>query len=408
MSRRAGPPYPVLVPLGRVFRGVVCVAVLAAAGACSPATDQPGEGGTTITAPTATESPGSPGGSATTATPDGSPSSPSGTRSSRKSLDPQVSGVVAADLSVPWGIAFLPDGSALVAERDTALVKRVSARGRVSTVGEVPGVVPSSEGGLLGLAVSPTYDEDRLVYAYLSTAEDNRVVRMEYDGRDLGRPQVVLTGIPVGQIHNGGRLLFGPDGMLYVSTGEAGDEELAQDPGSLGGKILRLQPDGSVPADNPDPGSPVWTSGHRNVQGVAFDAAERLWATEFGSDVWDELNRIEPGENYGWPLAEGDADVEDFVDPRVQWRPENASPSGLAFAAGHLWAASLRGERLWLMRVLPDGSVGTPRPLLIGDYGRLRTVVAAPDGSLWVSTSNRDGRGDPAPNDDRILRLTLR
>jgi glucose/arabinose dehydrogenase len=321
--------------------------------------------------------------------------------------EPRVAGVVARDLDVPWGIDFLPDGSALVTERDRATIRRISPSGRVTRVGSVSGVEPTSEGGLLGLAVSPAYARDDRIFVYFTSGSDNRVVTMTYDGRRLGSQRPILTGIPGGEIHDGGRIAFGPDGKLYVSTGEAGNPGFSQDRGSLGGKILRINPDGSVPEDNPAPESPVWTSGHRNVQGLAWDTAGRLWATEFGSDVWDELNRIERGGNYGWPAAEGDANLDGFTDPFVQWRPDNASPSGLAFAQGSLWAASLNGERLWRVPVRAGGGVRAPRAFFVGDYGRLRTVVAAPDGSLWLTTSNQDGRGLPAPADDRILRIAL-
>jgi glucose/arabinose dehydrogenase len=217
----------------------------------------------------------------------------------------------------------------------------------------------------------------------------------------------VLTGIPNGFIHDGGRLLFADDGTLFVSTGEIGDEELAQDRDSLAGKILHITPDGDPAPDNPREGSPVWTMGHRNVQGLAFDDRGRLWASEFGQDTWDELNLIDRARNYGWPRVEGRGGGEDFRDPFVQWRTSEASPSGLAFHEGSLWMASLRGARLWQVPVTAQGT-GTPRDWFVGDYGRLRTVVVAPNGNLWVTTSNRDGRGDPAPEDDRILEVALR
>ena len=390
---------------GRPARGLAALLVLAAVSGCTGgegnAPRPQGPDNTAITAPTTT--PTSPPATSPTAE-----EPTDGTARPEGPVTPRVAGVVARDLEVPWGIGFLPDGSALVTERDNGRIVRVAPSGRVTPVGSVSGVSPTSEGGLLGLAVSPSYERDRRIYVYLTTDRDNRVVTMTYDGTRLGPQRPLLTGIPFGDIHDGGRLAFGPDGKLYVSTGETGDADLAQDRDSLGGKILRLDPDGSVPQDNPSPRSPVWTFGHRNVQGLAFDARDRLWATEFGSDVWDELNRIEKGLNYGWPAAEGDSDQRGFTDPLVQWRPDNASPSGLAYAARSLWAASLNGERLWQIPVRPDGGVRTPRPHFVGDYGRLRTVVAAPDGSLWVSTSNHDGRGVPAPADDRILRLTLR
>jgi glucose/arabinose dehydrogenase len=319
---------------------------------------------------------------------------------------PRVVRTVAAGLAAPWGLTFLPDGSALVGERDTTRVLAVQD-GRVRVVGRVEAARPQGEAGLLGLAASPSYASDRQVYAYVSTAEDNRVVRMRYDGRRLGAPRPVLTGIPNGFIHDGGRLLFAPDGNLFVSTGETGEQQLAQDRDSLAGKILRITPDGKPAPDDPVPGSPVWTLGHRNVQGLAFDDDGRLWASEFGANTWDELNLIEKGRNYGWPLVEGRGDLKEYRNPFVQWRTADASPSGLAYLDGSLWLASLRGQRLWQVPVTRAGT-GEPRDWFVGDYGRLRTVVATPEGTLWVTTSNRDGRGEPAPQDDRILELALR
>ncbi|MCQ4121182.1 PQQ-dependent sugar dehydrogenase [Rhodococcus tibetensis] len=311
--------------------------------------------------------------------------------------------VVADELDVPWGIALLPDGGAVIAERDSGTIRRLQPNGDVSEVGEVPDVAARGESGLLGLAVSPTYTSDQTIFAYLTTGEDNRVVAVRYDGHSLGEPVPILTGIPAGSIHDGGRIAFGPDGKLYVTTGEAGDRPLAQDLTSLGGKILRINPDGTIPPDNPMSGSPVWSSGHRNVQGITWDDAGRLWATEFGANTWDEVNLIRPGANYGWPEVEGQAGEADFVDPVVQWPTDEASPSGVAFLDGSLWVAALRGERLWRIPVGGDGSLGEPQSLFAGEYGRLRTVVATPDGALWFSTSNRDGRGSPADSDDRIF-----
>ena len=380
--------------------------VLLALTACGPDGDPEGLG---------TQSP-SPQPSTQTGEPNPSPSEPDdeergedGDGDESGPVRPRVAGPVATGLEVPWGIDFLPDGTALVTERDTARVLAVPAGGGdPRQVGRLDATRPQGEAGLLGIAVSPTFEEDSLVYAYLSTDDDNRVVRMEYDGRSLGAPEVVLDGIPNGFIHDGGRLLFDEEGMLLVSTGEIGEPDLAQARESLGGKILRITPDGDPAPDNPVDGSPVWTMGHRNVQGLAFDDQDRLWASEFGSNTWDELNRIEKGRNYGWPVVEGRGDLEEYRNPFAQWRTDEASPSGLAYAEGSLWMASLRGQRLWQVPVKEDGSVGRPRDHFVGNLGRLRTVVVAPDGSLWLSTSNRDGRGDPAPPDDRILRVTLR
>jgi glucose/arabinose dehydrogenase len=310
--------------------------------------------------------------------------------------------VLARNLAVPWGIAFLPDGDALVTERDSARLLRATPHGQVSTVGTVPGVEPSGEGGLLGVAVSPSFGQDRLVYLYFSTATDNRIVRFRYSGNGIGPLGTVVTGIPRASIHNGGRLAFGPDGMLWASTGEHAEPGISQDKDSLGGKILRMTPDGK-----PAPGNPfrtlVWTYGHRNVQGMAWDDAGRMYATELGQNRFDEINRIQKGHNYGWPLVEGAGGGGTYTDPELTWPTDQASPSGAAIAAGSLWVAALRGERLWQIPLGRTGALGTPVAHFTGEYGRLRAVARAPDGSLWFTTSNRDGRGNPEPDDDKIL-----
>jgi glucose/arabinose dehydrogenase len=315
--------------------------------------------------------------------------------------------VLARNLAVPWAIAFLPDGDALVTERDSARLLRVTPHGKVSTVGTIPGVDPYGEGGLLGVAVSPSFRRDRLVYVYFSTATDNRIARFRYSNGLIGPLDAVVTGIPRAAIHNGGRLAFGPDGMLWAATGEHGEPSLAQDRDSLGGKILRMTPDGSPAPGNPF-GTLVWTYGHRNVEGMAWDGAGRMYATEFGQDRFDEINRIEKGRNYGWPATEGAADGGRYTDPELTWPPDQASPSGAAIAGGSLWVAALRGERLWQIPLGRTGAAGAPVAHFTGDYGRLREVVRAPDGSLWCTTSNRDGRGNPRPGDDKILVIPVR
>ncbi len=329
---------------------------------------------------------------------------------------PDVVATIATGLATPWGIDFLPDGSAIVTERDSARVLHVTApelsggttkeQGEVVELGRVPQADPRGEAGLLGVAVSPGFASDGLLYFYVSTAEDNRVVRARLDGTSLGTPEPVLTGIPAGLRHDGGRMVFGPDGYLYVATGETGDDQLARNRRSLAGKILRMTTEGEPAPDNPF-GTLVWSWGHRNVQGLAFDPDGSLWASELGDQKADELNRILPGQDYGWPLAEGFGGPKRFTAPQLTWKTSEASPSGLAYAGGYLWTAALRGERLWRVKVA-GGQVSDPTAYFSGEdgsegYGRLRTVVAAPDGRLWLTTSNKDGRGEPDAQDDRIL-----
>src|SRR5918999_5454644 len=315
---------------------------------------------------------------------------------------------VATGLSVPWAIAFLPGGDALVTERDSARLLRVTPFGKVTTVGRVPGVEAIGEGGLLGVAVSPSFLRDRLVYVYFTSDSDNRIASFFYpSGGGVERLRNIVTGIPHGGNHNGGRLAFGPDGLLYASTGERGEPGLAQDRESLGGKILRLRPDGSPAPGNPF-GTRVFTYGHRNVQGMAWDGAGRMFASEFGQNRFDEVNRIITGRNYGWPDVEGfGGEPERFTEPLLTWTTDEASPSGLAFAGGSLWVAGLRGERLWQGAPGRPGGPRKPIAPFARDYGPLRAVTAAPDGSLWISTSNQDGRGSPRSDDDKILVVPL-
>lgn len=311
---------------------------------------------------------------------------------------------IATNLNVPWGIAFLPDGDALVAERGGRVVRIAEGTNRKRTVMRIPGVRAEGEGGLLGLAVSPDYAKDKRVYAYTTTASDNRIVRFELGSRSSVTP--ILKGLRKGPIHDGGRIAFGPDGKLYAGVGDTGDESLAQDRSSQNGKILRMNADGSVPADNPFDGSRVYSLGHRNVQGLAWDRSGRLWAAEFGQNEFDEVNLVKPGANYGWPTVEGRGSTQGgrFTNPKVVWRTSEASPSGVAVVGSTLYVAALGGEGLWRVP-LRGASTGTPKKLFSGRYGRIRTAVRAPGGRLWISTSNRDGRGAPKGGDDRILSM---
>jgi glucose/arabinose dehydrogenase len=317
---------------------------------------------------------------------------------------------VATGLDVPWGLAFLPNGAAIVAERETGRVLRLSrGGGSITPLITLPGVNTggTAEGGLLGLAVSPDYATDGLLFAYFTTDSDNRIVSFTAAG---GAASVtpVLKGLRQGNIHNGGRIGFGPDGKLYAGVGETGERGLAQDLSSNNGKILRINKDGSVPSDNPFPGSPVWSYGHRNVQGLAWDSSGRLWSSEFGQDRFDEVNLIEKGKNYGWPNVEGfgDTDGGKYTNPKVTWPTDEASPSGSAIVGDTLYIGALHGRAV-LQVTLNGTTANKQNPLFAGRFGRIRTTAAAPDGSLWFTTSNRDGRGDPRDGDDHIFRLQL-
>ncbi|NUW34948.1 PQQ-dependent sugar dehydrogenase [Nonomuraea sp. SMC257] len=373
----------------RKLRKILLVAGLAVAvGACSATGGT--ASGEAATAPPPVDPP------STTADDPGKGSPP------RDIAQPGEPRTVARDLAVPWAMAFLPGGDALVTERDTARLLRVTPRGRVTEVATVEGVEPHGEGGLMGVAV-----KGEQVFLSFTAAEDNRIVRYPFAGGRLGAPRVIVRGIPKGGIHDGGRLAFGPDGYLYATTGETGDDQLAQRRDSLGGKILRMTTDGAPAPGNPF-GTLVYSLGHRNVQGLAWDPSGHLYASEFGQNAFDELNLIKPGANYGWPEVEGRGDDPRFTNPVLTWRTAEASPSGLAYAGGSLWMGALRGRRLWQIPLDASGQVGRPVARFTDVYGRLRGVVAAPDGTLWVSTSNRDGRGSPRDGDDRILSVPLR
>lgn len=306
---------------------------------------------------------------------------------------------VATGLDVPWSIAFLDD-TPLISARDSGQILELTG-GEPRVIGTVDGVEPGGESGLLGLATH----RDGL-YVYSTGADGNRIQRFAVDGRpgslSLGTADTIIDRLPSAAYHSGGRIAFGPDGMLYATVGDAGVSEDAQNLDTPAGSILRLTPDGDVPADNPFDGSPIYSYGHRNPQGIAWAADGTMFASEFGQDTWDELNVIEPSGNYGWPEVEGIAGDDRFVDPVQQWRPDEASPSGIEIADGTIHIANLRGE---VLRTVPVADPSSSEELLEGEYGRLRDVARTPDGELWVLTSNTDGRGSPADGDDRLLRL---
>lgn len=316
---------------------------------------------------------------------------------------------LATGLTAPWSVVPLPAGGALISQRDDGMVLELQAEGALREVGAVAGVVSGGESGLHGLALTERHGE-ALLYAYFGAQDDNRVVRMPLAGEPgsltLGDPEEILTGIPRATTHNGGRIAFGPDGNLYITTGDAQLRDAAQDPGALGGKILRVTGDGDPVAGNPW-GNEVYSIGHRNVQGLAWTRDGTLWASEFGQNTWDELNRIEAGGNYGWPLVEGEGGRAEFIDPVAVWATREASPSGIAARDATVFIAGLRGERLWMVDTGGGAAASDPVAALAGQQGRLRDAVIAPDGSLWILTNNTDGRGIPRPEDDLLLRVEL-
>lgn len=327
---------------------------------------------------------------------------PSATPTPTPTPTPVTPRTVATGLEAPWSMAMHGD-TVFVSERDSARILEVAADGATRVIATVEGVVHSDEGGLLGLAID---GDDLFVY---STARDgNRVQRYAITGSagsfGLGEPEPVIDGMPAGTHHNGGRIAFGPDGMLYIANGDTSDEPASQDPGSLAGKILRVAPDGSIPSDNPDPDSPVYSLGHRNVQGFAWAEDGTMFASEFGRNYRDELNIIEPGGNYGWPFVEGTGgEADGFIDPVQTWPTDAASPSGIAVVNDTIVIANLRGR---VLRAVPVADPSTSTDLTT-EYGRLRDVTVGPDGTLFVLTNNTDGRGSPGEGDDRIVSLAV-
>ncbi len=317
--------------------------------------------------------------------------------------------VVATDLDIPWEIAFLPNGEMLVTERPGRLLKIGQDR---QVISEIEGVQHVGEGGLLGLVLHPDFEENQWLYLYLTTESGsgliNRVERYRFNNDQLSERVVILDQIPGASYHDGGRLAFGPEGYLWITTGDAGQEDLAQDTNSLAGKILRLNDDGSVPADNPF-NNPVYSYGHRNPQGLAWDDQGRLWATEHGpsgaQSGFDELNLIEVGNNYGWPEIRGDETQAGMVSPVIQsGADETWAPAGAIYDRGSVFFVGLRGSSLYEAQLN-----GTEVTNLIAhfqqEYGRLRAVVIGPEGDYYLSTSNTDGRGQTRAGDDKIIRL---
>ncbi|HEV2784563.1 MAG TPA: PQQ-dependent sugar dehydrogenase [Actinophytocola sp.] len=323
--------------------------------------------------------------------------------------NPGTPAQVSTGWDIPWDVSWAPDGSfALVTERDTFRVFRINRNGSGKTqVGTVPNSqTTDGEGGLMGVAFSPTWNgsSDQEVFFMHTSSEGNRIARMSFNGTALSGYTAIVTGIAKSRFHNGGRIRFGPDGFLYATTGDAQQMNNAQNPNSLNGKILRVTKTGAAAPGNPF-GTRIYSLGHRNPQGLAWDDAGRLWSSELGASSRDELNLILPGRNYGWPECEGTCDVAGMTNPKRTWSVAEASPSGLAFANGALFMAALRGQRLWRI-VLNGENVSTVTSHFNGQFGRLRAVVKVPgENAIWFGTTNSDNNGNGSP--DRFLRSNL-
>jgi glucose/arabinose dehydrogenase len=327
---------------------------------------------------------------------------------------------VAENLEIPWSIAFAPDDRIFVTERKGNL--RVIENGQLSSEPVAVFSVSGGEGGLLGIVLDPTFDENHYLYLYYTYSEFltnyNKVVRFTEKNNRLFDELVLLDKIPGAGIHDGGRIKFGPDGKLYITTGDAANGSLAQDLNSLAGKILRINPDGTMPNDNPFEDSPVFSYGHRNPQGLDWNPfSGKLVAAEHGQNAHDEINVVESGKNYGWPIVVGSGNDPNYVDPILHTGTETWAPSGASFYnsdkipewKNKFFVATLRGTHLRVLDFdLQENKVISSEALFSKEFGRLRDVVVGPDGYLYLLTSNRDGRGSPAPNDDKILKISIK
>ena len=326
--------------------------------------------------------------------------------------------VIAENLYVPWAIDISDEGDLYFTERSGSI--RVIENGKLNPQPLITLRTPfinQGEGGLMGIALDPNFSQNNYLYVMHSYTEDNqiynRVIRLVKNDNMASIDRVLLDKIPGGQIHNGGRIKIGPDQNLYITTGDAGNSALSQDTTSTAGKILRIQLDGSIPEDNPIINSPIYSLGHRNPQGLAWNSKNVLYASDHGQSAHDEINIIKPGANYGWPLVQGDEEssVVATQKPLIHSGEETWAPSGIAFVTQGPWqdnllVANLRGQQLLDISLNGNGtSVKNIEFWLKNEYGRLREVIQSKDGSIYITTSNRDGRGNPDLTDDRIIRL---
>ncbi len=310
------------------------------------------------------------------------------------------------NMDILWALDFLPDGSLIFTQRGGKVFSFNPNKDTVPKIlAEFSDVISVGEGGLLGIAVHPRFTENNFIYFYHTYRKDdglfNRVIRMKKSGDDLIEKKTIVDAIPGAEVHNGGRIKFGPDGMLYITTGDAAFPAHAQDISSLAGKILRVKDDGTIPESNPFPNSAVYSYGHRNPQGLAWDSDGNLWATEHGASAGDEINRIVSGKNYGWPTIRGVEKTVGIESPIIESGSSTWAPSGTTIFNGSFFFAGLRGQALYEF----DLKARTLKTHFKGQFGRVRDVVLGPDNFLYILTSTRDGRGVPMKGDDQIIRI---
>ncbi len=327
------------------------------------------------------------------------------TPSQNATIKPERITEVANNLEVPWEIVFLLNNDILLTERTGSL--KLISNGQTNTIAKIPDVKPYGEGGLMGLAIHPKYQANNYIYLYYTYSGSdnktlNRVARYKFENNSLSDRKILIDNIPGAIYHNGGRLKFGPDGFLYITTGDSLKPSLAQDTNSLAGKILRVTDDGKIAPGNSF-NNLVYSYGHRNPQGLAWDSSGRLWETEHGNNATDEVNLIVKGHNYGWPIITGSQTKSGMQSPFAQSGLETWAPGGASFYKDSFFYVGLRGQALYELKIENGNAVITKH--LLQEFGRIRDVILGPDNLLYITTSNRDGRGNPNANDDRILKI---
>lgn len=329
------------------------------------------------------------------------------TQEVKKTNDMSLLSVVQDNLEVPWALAFLPDGRLIITER-LGHVLIFKKNGEISHIAKI-NVRAIGEGGLHGVAVDPKFNENKFIYLYYTFSAEgdstlNRVVRYRLENNNLTQNKIIVDRIPGAPNHDGGRIKFGHDGYLYITTGDAQEPSLAQDKNSLGGKILRVTAEGKPAPDNPF-GTKIYSYGHRNSQGITWDSKNRLWATEHGrsgiKSGLDEINLIEPGKNYGWPEIQGSQARAGLETPVINSGQDTWAPAGAAFYKDSIFFGGLRGQALFEYNI----KTRELKTHLKGKLGRIREVIQGPDGFLYITTSNKDGRGTPSRNDDKVIRV---